>query len=302
MTPGRLLLFSLILAVITSLENPVRQTFYVDMVPREDLPNAIALNSSLVSVARIAGPAIGGLVVAAYGAGVCFLLNSLSFIAVLLALLAMRIESAVRSESKDSGLQALREGLSFVRNNRTARSVLTVFGIVSFAGSPYLTLLPIVAVDVLDSGAHGFGWLMAGSGVGAIVASIAMAVRTNPSELPKLVRTGGFVWAFALVVLGLSRSFTLSWSMLFLIGIAFILVVAGTQTILHTIVLDALRGRVMSFYSLGFVGIPPFGSLVSGWLADAVGTPATLIAGGLLCLAAALYYPGARLEMEPRST
>jgi MFS family permease len=296
MTPGLLVVFALILGVITAFENPVRQTFFVEMVPREDLPNAIALNSAVVSVARIAGPAVAGIILAAYGAGVCFLINSVSFVAVLIALIAMKLGWTAPAAARDSGIKAMFEGLAFIRNNRTTRSVLTLFLIASFAGSPYLTLLPILAGDVLRAGSQGLGWLVTSSGVGAIAASLLMAVRPDRKELPHQFRYGTLMFGGATMVLGASRSFTLSMAMMFLIGGGFILTVAGTQTILQTVVTNALRGRVMSFYSLSFVGMPPFGSLVGGWLADWIGTPITVFLSGALCFVAAWWYPAHPIE------
>jgi MFS family permease len=299
MTPTLLVIFSLILGVITAFENPVRQTFFVEMVPREDLANAIALNSSLVSVARIAGPAVAGIVVAMYGAGVCFLINSLSFVAVLIALAAMKVGWTAPTKKPGSGFKALLEGIAWVRHNRTARSVLALFLVASFAGSPYLTLLPILAGDVLQSGSEGLGWLVTSSGVGAIVASIVMALRPDPKELPHQFKIGTILSGAATMVLGLSTSFAVSMLMMFFIGAGFILTVAGTQTILQTVVSNTLRGRVMSLYSIGFVGMPPFGSLVGGWLANAIGTPITVFLSGVVCFVAALWYRARPIETGP---
>jgi MFS family permease len=299
MTPTLLVIFSLLLAVITAFENPVRQTFFVKLVPREDLANAIALNSSLVSIARIAGPAFAGIILAAYGAGVCFLMNSLSFVAVLIALAAMKLGWTAPATSADSGIKAMLEGFAFVRDNPTTRSVLTVFVIASFAGAPYLTLLPIVAGDVLGSGSRGLGWLVTSSGVGAIVASLVMTLRPNPDELPHQFRVGTLVYGMAIMLLGISTSFALSMLMMFLIGGGFVLTVAATQTIMQTVVSDALRGRVMSFYSLSFVGIPPFGSLAAGWMAAWVGTPATVFLSGLICFVAGLRYRAHAIRSSP---
>jgi MFS family permease len=289
-TPGRLVLFAFFLGTVTAFENPARQAFFVQMVSTEDLPSAIALNASLVNAARVVGPAAAGLLVAAYGEGICFLVNSLSFVAVLIALLLMKLEDRREDVSPGSGFELLRQGFTYIRWNRRARSLLTVFAILNFAGTPYLTLLPIFAGNILHVGASGLGWLVTASGAGAIVMAVGMVFRTDTSRLLQGVRIAGLVFAAALVLLGLSRSFPLSMLTMLLIGGGYVVTLAGTQTLLQVWVSDSLRGRVMSFYSLVFLGIPPFGSLFAGWLAGRIGAPLTVSCGGLVCLLATFAY------------
>lgn len=185
-TPGWLVLFAFFLGFVTAFENPARQAFFVQMVSREDLPNAIALNASLVNAARVVGPAAAGLLMAAYGEGICFLVNSLSFVAVLVALLMMKLERRRERPSRVSGSEALGQGLTYIRRKLGASSLLILFAILNFAGTPYLTLLPMFAGNVLHIGARGLGWLITTSGVGAI-ASICRA--TNFGSISTIAYT-----------------------------------------------------------------------------------------------------------------
>lgn len=292
MTPGRLVGFALVLGIGTAFENPVRQSFLAAMVSRADLMNAIALNSTMVNAARIVGPASAGLLVARYGEGMCFFINALSFLAVIVALLMMKLKLEKGSEqaSARSGLALLWEGFAFVRETRPVRSLLLLFAVLNFAGSPYLALLPMFAGPVLHAGAEGLGWLVAASGVGAMVAATALAFKSSPRGLYGAAVLAAFLFAAAIIVLGLSRHFSLSLGMMLLIGAGYIVNLSATQTLLQTWVTDELRGRVMSFYSTIFLGLSPFGSLFAGWLAEKIGAPLTVSLGGLICLLAAGWF------------
>ncbi|MBI3950202.1 MAG: MFS transporter [Acidobacteria bacterium] len=289
-TPTQLVALALLLGAINAFENPARQAFFVEMISREDLTNAIALNASIVNAARIVGPASAGLLVAAYGEGVCFLLNGLSFLAVIAALAMMRLTRRPKEASPGSGPELLREGFAFVRQTLPVRSLLSLFAVLNLAGTPYITLLPIFAGTVLHAGPTGLGWLMAASGLGALVCAIALASRSDTRKLPGAVMRAAFVFAAALIVLGLSHFLSLSLMMMLLIGGGYIVTLAATQTLLQTWVPDGLRGRVMSFYSLIFLGFPPFGSLLAGWFAEKIGAPLTVSLGGVICLIAALRF------------
>ncbi len=289
-TPNRLIAFALFLGLGSALENPVRQSFFVEMVSREDLMNAIALNSTMVNAARIVGPAVAGVVVARYGEGMCFLINALSFLAVIAALLLMRLEKRFEQAAAGSGLTLLREGFAFVRKTPRVRSLLGLFAVLNLAGSPHLTLLPLFAGTVLRVGAEGLGWLVAASGVGAMICATALASKSSARGLYSLALLAAVLFAVAIMVLGLSRHFSLSVVMMLLIGSGYIVNLAATQTLLHTWVTDELRGRVMSFYSAIFVGFPPVGSLVAGWIADRIGAPLTVSVCGLICLAATAWF------------
>lgn len=292
-TPGRLVAFALLLGVGAAFENPVRQSFFVEMVSREDLMNAIALNSAMVSAARVVGPASAGILVARYGEGMCFLINALSFLAVIAALLMMRLDRQSEQGSPQpgrSGLALLREGFAYFRETRRVRSLLGLFAVINFAGSPHLTLLPMFAGTVLNVGAEGLGWLVTASGVGAMVCATALAFKSSTRGLLAVSMLSAFLFAAAVVVLGFSRHFRLSLGMMLLIGGGYVIHLAATQTLLQTWATDELRGRVMSFYSSIFVGLPPFGSLLAGWVAEKIGAPITVSVGGALCIASVMWF------------
>lgn len=286
-TPGLLVALSITLSLINAFENPARQSFYTDMVPPEDLANAVAVNASLVNLARLAGPAMAGITVALWGEGVCFVLNALSFLAVLWALLMMRIPPHQRTGSAvtaTSGtLVRLREGLAFVRTSPSLKRMLANFSLFNFAGSPYLTLLPLLAAGSLNSGPTSLGWLVSSSGAGAVIASLYLASRTGTEGLPQMTFRATIVAGLALIVLGLSRSMWLSMPAIALIGAGYVFALAGTQTMMQTSVPDEIRGRVMSYYSALFLGVPPIGSLFAGVVAEKLSTPVTLMIGGSLC-------------------
>ncbi|MFN7949702.1 MAG: MFS transporter [Blastocatellia bacterium] len=290
MTAGRLIGFALVLGAITAFENPARQSFFVELVSRDDLPNAIALNASMVNAARVIGPALAGLVVAAYGEGFCFLLNALSFVAVLLALLMMKLTPKPTEAARHSQFEQFRVGWAFIRRTPFVRALLTVFGILNLAGTAYLTLLPIFAATVLHVGPKGLGWLMAASGAGAVATATMMASQQDARHLPRAVLAAVFTSALALIIVGLSRSFALTLLMMVLTGGSYVLTLAATQTLLQTGVPDELRGRVMSFYSVIFLGFQPVGGLLAGWLAERIGAPRTVLTGGVICLFGALQY------------
>lgn len=220
----------------------------------------------------------------------CFLLNGLSFLAVIAALLRMRLEQRFERAAAASGITLLREGFRFVRKTPRVRSLLGLFAVLNLAGSPHLALLPLFAGTVLKVGAEGLGWLVAVSGVGAMICATALASRSNVRGLHTFALVAAVLFAVAIIVLGRSRSFSLSVIMMFLIGSGYIVNLAATQTLLHSWVTDRLRGRVMSFYSTIFVGFPPVGSLFAGWIADRIGAPLTVSLCGLICLAATAWF------------
>lgn len=288
-TASWLLLLSLLQGVINAFENPVRQSYYSEMVGPGHLSNAIALNASLVNLARVVGPAIAGVLVARWGEGVCFAANAASFLAVIVALLMMKITRREREIGTRGGWRLVREGFSFIRGAPAVRAMLTNFGIFNLAGSPYLTLLPILAVERLGIGSVGLGWLVSASGIGAIASSLLLASRSETRGLPAASFVATSVAGAALIVLGISRSFTLSLLMLVLVGAGYSFSLASTQTVMQTWVHEVMRGRVMSFYSLIFLGVPPIGSLIAGVAAEKFHATATVAGGGLLCVLGTLY-------------
>jgi MFS family permease len=299
-TPNWLLFFSLVLGIVNAFENPVRQSFYSELVDPEDLSNAIALNASLVNAARVVGPATAGAVVALWGEGACFVINSVSFLAVIIALLLMKVPSRPPETGTARGWELLREGFAFVRGNPVLSGMLLNFAIFNLAGSPYLTLLPVLAVERLNSGPAGLGWLISASGLGAIGISLALASRPSTRGLPAASFVASAVAGLALVALGFSRSFALSLLMMLLIGAGYVLMLASTQTMMQTLASEAMRGRVMSFYSLIFLGVPPLGSLIAGIAAERWHASVAVSIGGALCLlAAASFARGASSGRPP---
>jgi MFS family permease len=288
-TANWLLLLSLVLGIVNAFENPTRQSFYTEMVETEDLSNAIALNASLVNAARVIGPAVAGGLVALWGEGICFAINAASFLAVIVALLMMKVKPVAKVSGRGKNWKMLRQGFTFVRGTPMLAAMLFNFGIFNLAGSPYQTLLPILAAERLLTGPAGLGWLVSASGIGAIASSLVLASRLNTRGLPMASFIASALAGVALVVLGFSRSLALSLVMMLIVGAGYSTTLAATQTMMQTWVQEVMRGRVMSFYSLIFLGVPPIGSLIAGIAAARFHATVTVAIGGLLCVAGALY-------------
>jgi MFS family permease len=298
--PNWLLFLSVVLGVVNAFENPARQSFYSELVDPEDLPNAVALNASLVNAARVVGPAAAGVLVAVWGEGVCFAINAFSFLAVIIALAMITVTPRASQTGSGRSWELLREGFDFVRGRPVLRAMLLNFAIFNLVGSPYLTLLPILTAEGLSSGAAALGWLVSASGLGAIVTSLALASRSSTKGLPAASFIASAIAGAALVVLGISNSFALSVVMMVLIGGGYVLTLAATQTMMQTWASEAMRGRVMSFYSLIFLGVPPLGSLIAGIAAEKLHANMTISIGGLLCLIAAIFFACAKSPGDDR--
>lgn len=279
-----------LLGVVNGFDLPARQAFTVELVGREDLPNAIALNSSAFNAARLVGPAVAGVLVAVAGEGWCFLINGLSYATVLAALLAMRLTPLERPLHTGSLLAHIADGVRFVRGHVAISSLLLLLGMVSLAGMPYAVLMPVFADRILGGGAAGLGILMSCAGGGALVGALVLAARPSPQGLGAWVPRAAFGFGLGLLAFSLSRSFWLSGLLLVPTGLAMMVQMAASNTLLQLLVPDALRGRVMSLYSMMFMGMAPLGALLAGALADQLGAPATVGAGGLLCMLAALWF------------
>ncbi len=276
---------SLFIGVVNAFDMPTRHAFFVEMIEdRAALPNAIALNSSMVNGARLVGPAVAGLLIAAVGEGACFLINAASYVAVIAALLAMRIapQPAV-SEPRRIWLE-LREGFVYTFGFAPTRDILGLLALASVAAMPYSTLMPIFAAQVLGGGASTLGFLSAATGVGALAGAIALASRKTVIGLGRWIAAACAGLGAALIGFALSRSLALSLVALAAAGAAMITHMAASNTILQTVVEDRWRGRVMSFYTAAIVGTAPFGSLLAGSLAHAIGAPRTVVLGGAVCV------------------
>ena len=277
------------LGVVNSFDIPARQSFVVDMVGKEDLINAIALNSSMFNGARIVGPAIAGVVVAAVGEGWCFFANGVSYVAVLASLLMMRVAHAERPRS-GSAFERIREGFRFVARTGPVRALLLLLGLVSLTGMPYAVLMPIFADRILGGGAGGLGLLMGASGLGALTGALALAARKSLRGLGRWIALASASFGASIILFSLSRSFWLSAALLVPAGFSMMVQMASSNTLIQSMVPDELRGRVMAFYSMMFMGMAPVGALLAGALAGRLGAPLTVALGGGVCVAGAALF------------
>ena len=290
-TVWEVMVLSIVLGIINGFDMPTRQSFVIEMVAgREDLGNAIALNSFLFNGARLIGPTVAGLLIATMGEGVCFLVNGLSYIAVIASLLAMRLAPWRAPTMNAPFYKELREGVAYALRSVPIRSILLLLALVSLMGMPYVVLLPIVAKDILHGGAHTLGFLTGASGVGAVAAALYLASRRSVIGLVRIIAIAAGWFGCGLVVFSFSSVFWLSSLILMVVGCAMMTQMASSNTLLQTLVADEMRGRVMSFHTMAFMGMAPFGSLLAGVLADAIGTPYTLLVSGIVCLCGAAWF------------
>jgi MFS family permease len=283
-------LLASLLGIVNACDIPARQSFLVQLVGRNDLMNAIALNSSMFNGARIVGPAIAGVLVAAIGEGWCFFLNGVSYLAVLAGLLLMHPKPPPERTSGLTPLGRIVEGFRFAAHTAPIRALLLLLGLVSLAGMPYAVLMPIFADQVLHAGARGLGFLMGAAGLGALAGALTLAARREVRGLGRWVARAAAVFGTSLIAFSLSRHFWLSAALLVPAGFALIVQSAGSNTLIQAMVPDALRGRVMSVYSMMFMGMAPFGALLSGLLAGALGAPAAVALGGAACIAGSIVF------------
>jgi MFS family permease len=285
--PWHVLVLAGMLGMTYAFEIPARQALLADLAG-EDLSNAIALNSSIVNAARVAGPALAGAVVAAVGEGWAFALNAVSFAGTYYALLVMRPPP---QPPATGGRRAhLLEGLAYAGRTAHVRALLALLAVSSFFAMPYQTLLPMLSSEVLGGGARLYGGLLACAGAGALAGAIGLLLRKGLRGLGRRVGIGATLLGGGLVLLSLSRSPVLSGAALAVMGLGFISQMAGTMTLLQSLAPTALRGRVMGLFSTLFVGTTPFGALLGGFVAGRVGAPATLAAGGAIVLVASLAF------------
>ena len=291
-TVAEVLALQVVQGIINAFDTPARQAFVVHMIEdRADLPNAIALNSSMVNGSRIVGPSVGGLIIAAVGEGWCFMLDALSYLAVISSLLAMRMEPAAPSGRPATRTgEELKVGFRYVTQFVPVRTLLLLLALVSTMGMPYTVLMPAIATRVLHGGAHSLGFLMGATGVGALAAALYLASRHTVIGLGRAIAAAVITFGGGLIAFGFSRSFLLSLAILPVVGAAFMLALAATNTIVQTIVAEELRGRVMAFYAMAFLGTAPIGSLLAGVLADRIGAPATIRLGGAACIAGGIAF------------
>ena len=280
---------SLLLGTVNAFDIPARQVFVAQTVALSDLMNAIALNSSMFNGARIVGPAVAGLLVATVGEGWCFLVNSVSYLAVIGGLLAMRLDYTQRVQTAAGG-GAILEGFRFIRGALPVRDLLVLLGLLSILGMPYSVLMPIFADQILHGGAKALGLLMGSSGVGALAGAMSLAIRPSPKGLGRWIAVSAMGFGGALIAFSLSRSFPLSVLIMLPVGFALMVEMASSNTLIQMMIPDALRGRVMSIYSMMFMGMAPIGALLGGVLAHKLGAPITVALGGGSCMLAGLIF------------
>jgi len=289
-----------LLGVVNAFDIPGRQAFLVDMVGRDDLMNAIALNSSMFNGARIVGPAVAGIMVAAVGEGWCFAANAISYLAVIAGLLMMHVRAYEPPARTASALENILEGFQYVRQTVPIRSLLLLLGLVSLVGMPYTVLMPIFADRILHGGATGLGILMGATGVGALFGALSLAAKQGLKGLGKWVAVSSIAFGAALIVFAFSKSFWLSVIGLIPVGFFMMVQMASSNTLIQSMVPDHLRGRVMAVYSMMFMGMAPLGSFFAGALADRLGAPITVAIGGAACIFGSAWFaarlPGWRAE------
>ncbi len=279
-----------LLGVVNAFDVPGRQSFLIEMVGRDDLLNAIALNSSMFNLARLVGPAIAGFLVAVVGEGWCFFLNGVSYLAVIAGLLLMRDLNQTQSHDGSAPLEKLREGIRFARHTRPIRALLILIAVVSFMALPYNVLMPIFAGSILGRGAAGLGWLMGMVGLGAMGGAIAIAMRRELRGLGNVAGYCAMGLGLFLMLFSFSRWYWLSLLLLIPAGFTMMMHFTSINTLIQAMVPDQLRGRVMSLYSMMFLGMAPLGSLLAGYVAKYIGAPPTVAIGGLASLTAGFFF------------
>jgi MFS family permease len=304
-TIGEILILSAFQGLINAFDMPGRQAFLVQMVEdRKDLGNAIAINSSMVNLARLLGPSLAGVVIAAFGEGYCFLIDGLSYFAVIASLALMHIKPLPgRSAVASSMWVQLKEGWAYVSGFAPVRTILLLFALVSLMGMPFVVLMPIFASQVLHGGPHTLGMLMGASGVGALVSALSLAVRKTVLGLGRMIPIAAACFGTGLILFGLSHVMWFSMLMMLLVGFGMMQGMAASNTIVQTLVPEDRRGRVMSYYTMAFVGMAPFGSLLAGGLAHWLGAPRTVMITGSVVILGALWFASRlkaiRVEIRP---
>lgn len=290
--------------VVNAFDMPARQSFVVQMIEkREDLGNAIALNSSMVNGARLIGPALAGVIIAVAGEGYCFLLDGISYLAVIASLLAMNIRPLELSRARKNLAHELTEGWKYVAHFAPIRSILLLLALASLVGMPYTVLMPVFAVKVLGGGPHTLGFLMAATGLGALAGAALLAARKTVLGLGRVIVRSSSIFGLALVAFGFSHWLSLSLVLMLFTGFGMMQQMASSNTVLQTIVEEDKRGRVMSLYAMAFQGMLPFGSLLAGSLAAKIGAPHTVALSGLVCIAGSIWFarrlPAIRSGLRP---
>lgn len=303
-TIWHIIVLSVFIGLINAFDMPTRQSFVIEMVEnKNDLPNAIALNSSMFNSARLIGPTAAGFLISSVGEGMCFLLNAVSYTAVIAALFAMNIKRKKKTKVKKKVLSELKEGLKYSYNFKPIRAILQMIAVVSLAGMPYTILMPVIARDILQGNASTLGFLMGAVGIGAVAGAIYLASRKTVLGLSRWIYYASAIFGISIILVSFSRNVPLSIFLMLFTGFGMMVQMASCNTVLQTIVDDDKRGRVMSLYVTAFMGVAPFGSLIAGSLASRLGTPGTLLLSGITILIAAVIFakaiPSLKILLRP---
>ena len=300
----QIILLSIFSGLVDAFDIPTRQAFVIEMVEKkEDLGNAIALNSMMFNGARLIGPSIAGILIAAFGEGICFLLNGISYIAVIIALFAMKISPRKPRSQNTHIFEELKEGFNYAFNFIPIRMILLLLNLLSLMGLPYVILMPVFARDILKGGPHTLGFLMGATGIGALMGALFLASRKKVLGLEKIIPVAGSIFCIGIIAFSFSRILLVSLILMVTVGFGMMAQLASMNTVIQTIVDDDKRGRVMSIYAMAFMGTTPFGSLISGYLASKIGAGNTLMIGGICCLVGVIIFynnlPALRKTIHP---
>lgn len=291
-------LLAALLGMINAVDVPTRQSFLIEMVGRGDVVNAIALNSAAFNGARIIGPMIAGLSIEYFGLPACFFLNALSFVAVIVALAKMEAKGEMHAKS-EGVVNDFMKGMRFIRDDREIRRAIILIAIFSIVGLPYITLLPVFAVEVFHRGAQGLGLLVGASGIGALTAALGIAVMGNIENKPRFMSAASICFSVALLLFSLSKTFWVSLMVIMFGGWGMVSYLAAANSFIQVSVPDELRGRVMSVYSFVFLGLVPVGNSIMGVTAHAVGTTNAVTAGGVICIIASVFFARGHVQRKP---
>ncbi len=289
--PWEIIALSILIGTINAFDIPIRQSFVLAMVDnRDDLGNAIALSSAMFNCARLIGPSVAGILISAFGEGICFLINGISFVPVLAALLAIRVAERQGLGQKGRVFSEFREAVVYARGFEPITAILVMLSVVALAGSPYIVLMPAFAKDVLHGNANTYGFLMSSSGLGAIAGTIYLASRKNAKGLIKAIPVSAGIFGAAIAAFALSHTSMLCVLFVFFAGFSMMTEIASSNTIIQTVVDEDKRGRVMSLYAMSLMGVMPFGSFLAGSVAGKMGVQSTLLAGAAICVAGAAVF------------
>jgi MFS family permease len=303
-TLGEIVALTALQGVINAFDMPGRQSFLVQMVEdRNDLSNAIAINSAMANGARLVGPALAGLVIGGHGEGWCFLIDGVSYIAVIASLLLMRVSRVDMHRASSNMLAQMREGWDYVSTFRPIRTILLLFALLSLMGYSYSVLLPVFAGQILHGDARTLGWLTGASGVGALISALSLTLRKSVLGLTRMLQIASATLGAALILFGLSRTLWLSLAFMVFVGFGMMQAAAVSNTVIQSLVPEDKRARVMSYYTMAFFGASPFGSLFAGALAHRIGAPTTVMLTGACCIAGAIWFtldlPKVRAAIRP---